>query len=161
MKAAIAFGVGHHAVAFFIILTAIIHIVRRTLGKIVLIDKIIAGVVRRINVDHLDLAQICFLQELQQFQIIALDIKVLTVKAAGCAIFAKAVCHNRAQRCRNGRIGRQHRLFLVRPCKLVALFPTLHNGIGKLLPQNVKINGVFYFAVTFYLGNGVGKQLAD
>ena len=157
MESAITLGVGHKAVAFFIILTAIIHIVRRTLGKIVLIDKIIAGVVRRINVDHLDLAQIGFLQELQHFQIISLDVEVFTVKTAGCAIFANAVCHHRTQRCRDGRICRQHCLFLVRPCKLVTLFPTLHDGIGKLLPQNVKINGVFYFAVAFYLGNGVGK----
>ena len=161
METAIALGVGHKPVAFFIILTAIIHIVRRTLGKIVLIDKIIAGVVRRINVDHLDLAQIGFLQELQHFQIIALDVEILTVKTAGHSILAHAVCHNRAQRCRNGRIGRQHGLFLVRPCKLVTLFPTLHDGIGKLLPQNVKINGMFYLAVTHYFGDGIGEQLAD
>lgn len=158
MKTPITLGVGHKAVAFFIILTAIIHIVRRTLGKIILIDKIVTRIIRRINVDHLDLAQIGFLQELQHFQIIALDIKVLTVKTAGCAILANTVGHHRTQRCRNGRIGRQHRLFLVRPCKLVTLFPTLHDGIGKLLPQNVKINGVFHLAVTFYLGNALGNS---
>ena len=157
MKAAIAFGVCHHTVAFFIILTAIIHIFRRTLGKIVLIDKIIACVIGRINVDHLDLAQIGFLQELQHFQIIALDVEVLTVKATGSAIFANAIRYNGTQRCRDGRICRQHCLFLIRPSKLIAFLPTFHDGIGKLLPQNVKINGVFYFAVTFYLGNGVGE----
>ena len=161
MEAAVAFGVCHHAVAFFVILTAIIHIVRRTLGKIVLIDKVITRIVRRVNVDHLDFAQIGLLQELQHFQIIALDVEVLAVKATGCAILAHAISYNRAQRCRNGRICRQHCLFLIRPCKLVALFPALHDGIGKLLPQNVKINGMFYLAVAFHLGNCIGEQLSD
>ena len=161
MKATIALSVGHKPVAFFVILATIIHIVRRTLCKIVLIDKIVACIIGRINVDHLDLAQIGFLQELQHFQIIALDVEVLAVKAAGCTVLTNAVCHNRAQGCRNGRIGRQHRLFLVRPSKLIAFLPALYNGVGKLLPQNVKVNGVFYFAVTFYLGNCIGEQLAN
>ena len=161
MKTAIAFGVCHHTVAFFVILTAVAHVILGALCKVVLIDKVLARIVRRVNVDHFDLAQIGFLQELQHFQIVALDVEVLTVKAAGCAIFANAVCHNRAQGCRDGRICCQHCLFLVRPCKLVTLFPTLHDGVGKLLPQNVKVNGMFYFAVAFHLSNGVGKQLAN
>ena len=161
METAIALGVGHKTVAFFIILTAIIHIVRRTLGKIILIDKIVTRIIRRINVDHLDLTQIGFLQELQHFQIIALDVEVLTVKTAGYAIFAHTVSCHRTQRCRNGRIGRQHRLFLIWPSKLIAFLPTFYDRIGKLLPQNVKINGVFYLAITLHLGNCIGEQLAD
>ena len=161
MKAAIAFGVCHHTVAFFIVLAAVSHVILGALCKVILIDKVIARIVRRINVDHLDFAQIGFLQELQHFQIIALDIKVLTVKATGCTVLTNTISHHRTQHCRDGRICRQHCLFLVRPCKLVTLFPTLHDGIGKLLPQNVKINGMFYFAVAFYLGNCIGEQLAD
>ena len=161
MKAAIAFGVCHHTVAFFIVLAAVAHVILSALCKIILVDKVIARIVWRINVDHLDLAQIGFLQELQHFQIIALDVEVLAVKATGSAILANAIRHNGTQGCRDGRIGRQHRLFLVRPCKLVTLFPTLHDGVGKLLPQNVKVNGMFYFAVAFHLSNGVGKQLAN
>ena len=161
MKTAIAFGVCHHAVAFFVILAAVFHVILGALCKVVLIDKIIAGVVRRVNVDHLDLAQIGFLQELQHFQIVALDIEVFAVKAAGCAILANTVGHHRTQRCRDGRIGRQHRLFLIWPSKLIAFLPTFYDRIGKLLPQNVKVNGVFYFAVTFYLGNCIGEQLTD
>ena len=157
MKAAIAFGVGHHAIAFFVILAAVSHVILGALCKIILIDKVIACIIGRVNVDHLDLAQIGFLQELQHFQIVALDVEVLTVKATGSAIFANAIRHNGTQSCRDGRICRQHRLFLVRPCELIAFLPALYNGVGKLLPQNVKVNGVFYFAVAFYLGNGVGE----
>ena len=161
MKATIAFWICNKSVPFFIQLTTIFHILSTRLCKIVIIQHIVAGVVGRVNVDHLDFTQIGFLQELQHFQIIALDVEVFTVKTAGCAIFAHTVSYHRTQRCRNGRICRQHRLFLVRPCKLVTLFPTLHDGIGKLLPQNVKINGVFYLAVAFHLGNCIGEQLAD
>ena len=157
MKTTVALSIGHHPIAFFIILTAVPHIFVSTLGKIVLIDKVITRIVRRVNVDHLDFAQIGFLQELQHFQIIALDVEVLAVKATGCAVLTNTVGHHRTQRCRDGRICRQHRLFLVRPCELIALLPALYNGVGKLLPQNVKVNGVFYFAVAFYLGNGVGE----
>ena len=157
MKAAIAFSVLYHTITFFIVLAAIFHVISCVLLKIISIDKIFARIVRRINVDHLDLAQIGFLQELQHFQIIALDVEVLAVKATGSAIFANAIRHNGTQGCRDGRICRQHRLFLVRPCKLITFLPALYNGVGKLLPQNVKVNCVFYFAVAFYLGNGVGE----
>ena len=161
MKTAIALGVVHKPVAFFVILAAIIHIARRTLSKIILIDKIVTCVVGWINVDHLDLAQIGFLQELQYFQIIAFDIKVLAVKTAECAIFANTVSYHRTQRSCNGCISRQHGLFLVRPSKLIAFLPTFYDGIGKLLPQNVKINGMLYFTIAFYLSDGIGKQHAD
>ena len=161
MKTTIALRIGHKPVAFFVILTAVSHIFVSTLGKVVLIDKIVAGVVGRININHLDLAKIGFLQEFQHFQIIALDIKVLAVKATGRAIFANTVRHNRTQCCRDGRIGRQHGFFLVRPGKLIAFLSAFHDGIRKFLPQNVKINGVFHLAVTHHFGDGIGEQLAD
>ena len=161
METTIALRICHHAIAFFIVLAAVAHVILGALCKIILIDKIIACIIGRVNVDHLDLAQIGLLQELQHFQIIALDVEVLTVKATGSAIFANAIRHNGTQSCRDGRICCQHCLFLIRPCKLVALFPALHDGIGKLLPQNVKINGMFYLAVAFHLGNCIGEQLAD
>ena len=112
MKTTIALRICHHTVTFFIILAAVSHVVLGALCKVILIDKIIACIIGRVNVDHLDLTQIGFLQELQHFQIIALDIEVLTVKAAGRAVLANAICHNGTQRCRNGRICRQHCLFL-------------------------------------------------
>ena len=157
MKATIAFGVGHHAVAFFVILAAVSHVILGALCKIILIDKVIACIIGRVNVDHLDLAQIGFLQELQNFQVIALNIKVLAVKTSGCTVLANTISHHRAQGCRDGRICRQHRFFLIRPCELITFLPALYNGVGKLLPQNVKINGVFYFSVAFYLGNCIGE----
>ena len=50
---------------------------RQRVGKIVLIDEIIAGVVGRIDIDHLHLAVIGGLQEFENLQIVALYVKVL------------------------------------------------------------------------------------
>ena len=44
----------------------------------VLVHEVMAGVVGRINIDHLHLAVVAALQELQHFKVIALDIKVLS-----------------------------------------------------------------------------------
>ena len=157
MKTTIALRICHHAISAFIVI-ARLHSPLSTLHtEIVIVDKIIARIIGRINVDHLDLAQIGFLQELQHFQIVALDVEVLAVKATGCTVLANTISHHRTQRCRDGCVCRQHRLFLVRPCELIALLPALYNGVGKLLPQNVKVNGVFYFAIAFHLGNCIGE----
>ena len=45
-------------------------------GKIVLVKDICAGVIRRVDVDHLDLAEICFLEQFEGVKIVALDIEV-------------------------------------------------------------------------------------
>ena len=46
-------------------------------GKIIGIDKIVAGVVGRVDVDHLYLAVISRLQQLQDLQIVTLNVEVL------------------------------------------------------------------------------------
>ena len=161
MEAPVTLSVRHHAVTFFIILPAVFHVISGVLRKIVLIDKIIAGVVGWVDIDHLDPAQISFLQKLQHFQVVTLDVEVFAVKTAGRAVPADAVRHYRAQRGRDGRIRRQHRFFLVRPRKLVTFFPAFHDRVRKLLPQHVKINGVFHLAVSHHFCNGIREQLAD
>ena len=45
--------------------------------EIVSIYEIISCIIRGINIDHLDLAEVTFLQDFQDFQIIALDIEIL------------------------------------------------------------------------------------
>ena len=161
MEAPVAFRVSHHAVTRFIVLTAVPQIIRSGLGKIILVDKVVASVVGRVDIDHLDLAQISLLQQLQDFQIVALDIKIFAVKAAGGAVSAHAVRHDRAQRGRNGRVGRQHRLLLVRPGKLIPFLPALHDAVGKLLPQHIKVNGPLHLAVPHHFGNSTRKQVAN
>ena len=47
------------------------------ISKIICVNKIIAGVIRRVDVDHLDLAVVGRLQQLQHLQVISLDVEVL------------------------------------------------------------------------------------
>jgi hypothetical protein len=56
MKPAVAFGVLHKAVAVFVKLPAVGKVFIRTLRKVVLIDKVVAGIIRRVDVNHLYLA---------------------------------------------------------------------------------------------------------
>ena len=99
--------------------------------------------------------EISLLKAFQHIEVVALDVKVL------CCVEVHALLQARAQRGADWRISCKYSLALIGPSKLIALFPTLHDGIGKLLPQHVKINGVFYLAVAFHLGNCIGEQLAD
>ena len=50
METTVAFGVLHHTVAIFIKLPTIGKVLIRTLSKVILIHKVVAGVVRRIYV---------------------------------------------------------------------------------------------------------------
>ena len=50
-----------------------------TLSEIVVVDKLVAGVIWRVNVDHLDLAEIVLTKDFQHIEIIALDIKIFGV----------------------------------------------------------------------------------
>ncbi|GFI54973.1 hypothetical protein IMSAG013_00010 [Clostridiales bacterium] len=52
---------------------------RHGIGKIILIHKVVAGVVRRIDIDHLHLAVVGGLQKLENFQIVALYVQVLRI----------------------------------------------------------------------------------
>ena len=79
MKTTVALGVLHHAVSVFVKLSAVFKIFICTLCKIVLIYKVIACVIRRVDIYHLNLAKICFLQQFQYFQIIALNVEVFGV----------------------------------------------------------------------------------
>lgn len=141
METAVAFGVLHHAVALFIELTAVGKILIRTLSKVILIHKVVAGVVRRINVDHLDFSEIGFLQQLQHFEVVALNIEVL------CGVKVHAFLPAGTQRLIDRCVGKQNRLFLIRPSKLIALLITVHYLAGNLLHQHILINRPHNLAV--------------
>ena len=129
------------------------------MSKVVLIHKIVASIVRRININHLNLAEIGFLQQLQYFKVVALNIEVfggVKIHAASAAIrFSLAVCPggnrfiftNRAQRLVDGRIGKQNGLFLIRPSELIALLVAVHHLAGNLLHQHILINSPHNLAV--------------
>ena len=123
--------------------------------EMVVVDKVVAGVVGRVDIDHLHLAQIAFLQQLQHLQVVALDVQVL----GGVPVFA--LFRAGAQRLAGGLVGLHHRGLLAHPGKLVCLIALQHIA-GKHLPQLVKVDRPFQPAVPVRpFGHTVRKQRRD
>ena len=116
MKTSVGIGIFEQAVAFLTPLSALNLPLFALHLKIIGIDKVVAGVVRRIDVDHLDLAKIALLQKLEDFQIVALDVEVF----GGVPVLA--LCHARAQRL----LGFHDCSLLTHPCELVCLVAVHH-----------------------------------
>ena len=109
--------------------------------KIIIVHKgIIPSIIRRIDIDHRHLAEVRLLQQLQHIEIVPLDVEVLTVERARCAVPPHAVRYDGTQRHRDRRIRRENRLPLVRPCECIALLAPLHDLTRELLPQHIKVN---------------------
>ena len=159
MEAAVGVHVFDKAVTFLVILAAVCQVFLGALGKIILIHKVVAGVVGWVNINHFDFAQIGFLQQLQHFQVIALNVQVFGIETAGGAILAHAFHHARTQRFGNGRIGQQHRLLFIRPGKLIPFILAIHHGSIDFLHQHIFINGTHHHTVFVHgFRHRIGKQ---
>ena len=150
MKATIAFGILNQLVSFFIKLTAISEVFFGILREIVLVNKVIACVIRRIDIDHLHFAEIGLLQQLQRLQIIALDIDIFRVDAAWSSIFTDRLFTVKAQ-CLCNRLIRQHnRLFLIWPCKLITFLRAFYHSGRDFLTQYIRINSTHDIAIFIF-----------
>ena len=58
-------------------LTRVLEVGPETLAVVVRVDEVVAGVVGRVDVDHLDLAQVRLLEKLQDLKVVAFDDQVL------------------------------------------------------------------------------------
>ena len=153
MESSIAFSVRYKAVAFFVGLPAVRNIVGGILRKVILIHKIVPRVVRRVNVNHLDFAEVCFLQQLQRFKVVTFNVEVL------CCIKINRFFTTWAQCLIYRSIRSENCLFFVRPGKLVAFFTTFHKRAGKFLLEHVKIYFMYNLAVfVFGFCHAVGEQ---
>jgi len=91
VEAAVGLCVGAELFCLCIHLTGIFEVSLEALGVVVRIDEVVAGAVGvgRVDVDHLNLAEIRLLQELQHLQVVAFNneifsrIKVDALLAAG------------------------------------------------------------------------------
>lgn len=79
MKSPIAFTILYQTIAFLILLTAVPSVIFYTLGKIVFINEIIAGVIGRIDVDHLYFAQVGFPEDFQGIQVIPFNVNIFAI----------------------------------------------------------------------------------
>ena len=119
--------------------------------KVIPINKVITSIIGRININHLDLTQITFLQELQHFQIVALNIE----------IFSRVPIHTlfRAgtQRFTDGPVGLHNGRFLAHPGKFICFVPLGHIA-GQHLSQQVEVDRLFQLSVlTPRLRHAVGE----
>ena len=162
MESPIAFCILHQTISLFIKLTAIAKIFISILRKVILINEVIARVIRRIDIDHLHFAEIGFLQQLQFIQIIALDVNIFRVDAARRAISAHRLFTVKTQRLCNRLIRQHNRLFLVRPGELIAFLRTLYHRGRDFLTQHIRINGTHHIAI-FVLGfcHCIRKQCSE
>lgn len=140
MKSPIAFCIFKQPIIILIQHSYLLIFVLLAMLKIIPVNKILPSIIRRININHLDLAEIALLQDFQDFQIIALDIEVLR------GIPVAAVCFYRAQRFgdRPRRFG--HSRLFTNPCKFIALVAVHYIPAQKLL-QNLKIDPAFDFPI--------------
>ena len=133
MKASVGVGILEQAVAFLTPLSALNLPLFALHLKIIGIDEVVAGVVRRVDIDHFDLAEIALLQKLEDFQIVALDIEVFG------AVPVLALCHARAQRLPDRFVGFHDCRLLADPCELVCLV-AVHHVRREHLFQQLKID---------------------
>ena len=119
------------------------------------IDEIAAGVVGRVQVDHLHRAQITLLEDFQHFQIVSLDVEV----PGGVPI--PAVRLHGAEGSGGGAGGLGHGGPFADPGEFVAILPLRHVG-GQQLLEDLEVDGLFHLPVrASRLRDGGGKQRGD
>src|SRR5699024_5115344 len=150
MESAIAFRVLYESVAFFIEQTTLSKILLGFQCKIILIDKIRTSVVRGIDINDLDLAEICLLKQLQHIKVITLNVDILCIDATGCSVSADRLLPVKSQGFSNRMVGKYHRFLLIRPCELIAILRSFYNSRRNFLTQNVRINCTDNLTVLIY-----------
>ncbi len=118
----------HLAGQFQVILDVVLEIVR--------VHEVLAGVVGRVDVDQLDLAGIALLQQLQHFQVVALDHQVLR------AVPVHAVFRAGAQGAGAGGERQLPGAALAMPVEAVFLLAFFHRAAQQLL-QHLEIHLAF------------------
>ena len=156
VEAPIALGIGYHTVLLFVELSAAGHVLVCGLCEVILVNEIIAGVVRRVDVYHLHFSEIGLPQEFEHLEIVSFDVEVpgaVEVHALGTA-GAEGGC---------GRgVGVEYGVALVGPLKAVAFLVALDYFVRKFLPEQVEVDGGDDFAVfVLRLCEAVGEQSAD
>src|SRR5687767_2994517 len=99
MEATVRLSVGNQFLAVGRRLTRLRQVLCRRVNEVVVIQQVVAGVVRRIDVDELDLAEVRLLQELQGIEVVALDEQI------SCRVEVDGLLAYRPKRLGDGRVG--------------------------------------------------------
>ncbi len=130
---AAALRVCHQRNAFLVHLPCKFQVVVHRFPVIVGIDKVLARVVWRIDVDHLDAFRIALAQNPQHFQVVAFDIDVV------CPDLIYAVAGNRFERPFRRLAGELLRLPLSRPIQVVAHLAFIDSLFAKQFLQRANV----------------------
>ena len=106
--------------------------------KIIMINKVITRIIRRININHLYLTQIRLLEKFKHFEVITLNINVLGVVPIHTILLYRTQCF--LSRLQNFGTS----CLLANPVELVCLRSIFHCVVTKKLAKYVKINYSFY-----------------
>ena len=77
VEASVCFGILEQAVAVLIVHACFFVVFLAALCEVVTVNKVVACVIRWINIDHLNLTEIALLQEFQYVKVVALDVEIL------------------------------------------------------------------------------------
>src|SRR5690554_169591 len=125
-------------------------------GEFIVIDEIVAGIIGRVDIDHLDLAQVGFLQEFEGVEVIAFDEEVFG------GVEVDALVSRGSQRLGDGGVGGDGGGALSGPVESVALAGSVDDMVAQFLAQLVKIHGELQAAgVVVGFGDAVGEEVAD
>ncbi len=134
MKPAVGVGVGAEPAPLGIHLTGVLQIGLKALRVVVGIDEVVAGVVWGVDVNHLHLAQIRLLQQLQHLQVVAFDDQIFG------GIEIDALLRAGPQRRHARRLDGLEALGLPRPVHAVALLADIHRlAQRQLQPLEVQL----------------------
>lgn len=122
--------------------SSLLAVVGDGLAKGILVHEIATRVIGRVDIDHLDLAVVTTLQELQHLEVVALDIDVVRIERAVLAITAAALLGARAKRGGAYGLGLADGIGLAGPREGVALL-ALVDLAAKLQPQFVEVDSAF------------------
>ena len=136
MKASVGVGILEQAVFVLVVHSHLLVFFFLRAHEIVGIDEIVAGVVRRVNIDHLHLTEIALLQKLEDFQIVALDVEIFS------GVPVLALRHAGAQGLPDRLVGFHDCRLLADPCELVCLV-AVHHVRREHLFQQLKVDRPF------------------
>lgn len=117
----------------------------------IVIDEIIPRIIRWIDIDHLHLPEICFLQEFQRLQIIPLYIEIL------CLLPVLALLRDRAEGLADRAICLDDCLSFSHPCEFIG-FITFHFIWSDELLQDIEIHAASDLPMLLYFRGTLGKE---
>ena len=90
MKPSVGVGILEQAVFVLVVHSHLCVFFFLRAHEIIGIDEVVSGIVRWVDINHLNLAEIAFLQQLENFQVVTLNVEILGGVPINAVLFARA-----------------------------------------------------------------------